>query len=175
MDISSGNVVFGVTCPGELMQQLQDRDTENVRKIKKLQMTYSKDRVSYECQIGCGDLSIVANFIEAIDSLEELSIYNLERDASAISQAIWKHADSLKSLAIHSPPYRHNHVWVASSVKDVADELQLKSFELDMSLEEAESLATRNDAAPKDEPEPTLRGISLFLNHTRNFSNWRLV
>lgn len=140
MDIRSGNVVFGQTCPGTLMQDLQRNQPENVAKIKKLQTSFSRYKVTYLCPVACRDLSIIGNFIEAIDALEELSVLNYEHDASALWPAISRHADSLSSLAIHTPPQGQSHVWTPATIKDAADGLpQLKQLEMDVNLDEAES------------------------------------
>ena len=140
MDISTGNVAFGLTCPGILMQRLQGEDLENVRKIKKLQTSFSKGKVTWQCSIGCNDLNVVRNFIEAIDALEELSVLNYEADTSVLWGAIFHHAKSLRSLAIHTPPQWQFDTWTPSTVKQIHDRLpQLKNMELHISLEEAES------------------------------------
>jgi hypothetical protein len=138
MDISSGNVAFGVTCPGTLMYELQ-KDPENVHNIKSLQTSFSKNHVTWQCPVGCKDLKIVANFIESINALEELSVLNYEKDTSILWPAIFHHWKSLKSLAIHTPPQMRPDVWTVSIVTEVADRLpQLKRLEVDVSLEEAE-------------------------------------
>ncbi|KAK1750052.1 hypothetical protein QBC47DRAFT_394529 [Echria macrotheca] len=138
MDISSGNVAFGRTCPGEVMQDFLRDQPENVAKIKKLQTSYSRGEVTYQCPIGCKDPAVLRDFISSIDRLEELSIINYEAEASALWPAIFKHAASLKSLSIHTPPQHHSHLWTPATTAEAVKQLpQLKQLELDVELGEA--------------------------------------
>ena len=138
-DISSGNVEFGLLCPGSLMQSLRRDDLDNVRKIKSLQTSYSTAHVTWQCPVGCSDLNIVKDFIESIDSLERLLVLNYEADASSLWAAIFHHAKSLSNLAVHGPPQKQLEVWTPSMVNQVGNNLtELKTLEIDISLEEAE-------------------------------------
>lgn len=146
MDISFGNVAFGVTCPGVLMQQLQRDNLEHVCKIKVLQTSFSRGPAYYQCPVGCGDLNIVKNFVDSIDALEELSVLNYEFDVSLLWQAIFHHSESMTSLAIHTPPPRQLDTWTTSTVKQIHERLlKLRKMELDISLEEAESFLIKEE------------------------------
>ena len=84
MDISSGNVSFGRTCPGVLMEDFRLNMPSSVANIKKLELSFSRYRVFDLCAVGCTDLAIVRNFISSIENLEDLSVINYEPDASVI-------------------------------------------------------------------------------------------
>jgi len=84
MDISSGNVSFGRTCPGVLMEDFRLNMPSSVANIKKLELSFSRYRVFEICAVGCTDLAIVRNFISSIENLEDLSVINYEPDASVI-------------------------------------------------------------------------------------------
>ncbi|KAK3370915.1 hypothetical protein B0T24DRAFT_627373 [Lasiosphaeria ovina] len=140
-DISSGNVDFGITCPGTVMRDLQRDEPEQVAKIKTLQTSYSSTQKAYQCDLWSTDLRPVNSFIKAIDGLEELTIYNYERDVPALWEAIFHHGHSLRSLAIHTPTCSSMPagLWTHDAVRAVADRLPLlKHLELDASPAEAE-------------------------------------
>ncbi|KAK3344499.1 hypothetical protein B0T25DRAFT_585269 [Lasiosphaeria hispida] len=140
MDISSGEVSFGRTCPGTLMQDLQRNNSDQVAKIKKLQTSLSRHEVTYQCPVPCRDLDIVYNFITSINALEELSVLNYERDVSGFWPTVFHHANSLHSLAIHTPPQNYSHIWTPATIATVASGLgNLKNLEIDLPLKEAES------------------------------------
>ncbi|KAK0712080.1 hypothetical protein B0H67DRAFT_555945 [Lasiosphaeris hirsuta] len=171
MDISSGEVSFGRTCPGTLMQELQRNRPDHVAKIRKLQTSLSRYVVTYQCPIPCKDLDIVRNFITSIDAVEELSVLNYERDGSGLWPAVFHHAKSLRSLAIHTPPQDRSHVWTPTTIAAVASELpNLKHLEIDLSLEEAESCVGGAQFADADsvmgEASKLLNLESILINVT---------
>lgn len=136
---------------------------ESVAKIRKLQTSLSRYRVPDLCALGCADLAIVRGFISSIENLEELHVINYELDASAIWPAIFQHAQSLRSLAIHSPPMIRSLVWTPTTTSQVIQGLpQLTRLELDIQLEEAESLLSSTDDARQQQPQqqPTQSVIS---------------
>ena len=154
MDINTGNVDFGRTCPGILMEDLRLNMPESVAKIRKLQTSLSRYRVPDLCALGCADLAIVRGFISSIGSLQELHVINYEPDASAIWSAIFQHAKSLRSLAIHSPPMIRSLVWTPTTTSQVIQGLpQLTRLELDIQLEEAESLLSPTDDAQQQQQQ----------------------
>ncbi|KAK5656896.1 hypothetical protein OQA88_4447 [Cercophora sp. LCS_1] len=144
MDISSGNLDFGRTCPGALMQDLRLSVPEGVAKIQKFQTSLSRHKVPDLCGIGCEDLDIVRSFISSIGNLEELSVINYEPDASAIWPAIFQHASFLRSLAIHTPPQSSRSlVWTPTTTREAIERLRsLKQLELDIDITEAEELVS---------------------------------
>ncbi|CAH0046027.1 unnamed protein product [Clonostachys solani] len=126
MDLGSGIINFYGSCPGGLMKKLLREDLEQVRKIKSLQTTYAKDAL-YGCLYGCGgDLSIANNFIVAIDSLDELSVNNYEKD----------------SLTLHSTPEYYDFITVTPAIarRIVAGFPRLTHLTADISAREAERL-----------------------------------
>lgn len=162
MDITSGDVSFGWTCPGTLMQDLQRDQPSDVAKIKKLLTSFSQYEVTFLCHLPCEDLSIVHDFITSIDALEELSILNYERDGSVLWPAIYHHATSLRSLVIHTPPWEHSNVWEAGRVAAVGERLpNLTHLEVDLPLEEAEALFSASTSSPStDAGSPFELGIA---------------
>ncbi|KAK0613546.1 hypothetical protein B0T14DRAFT_526465 [Immersiella caudata] len=145
MDITSGSVTFGRTCPGTLMQDLQRDHASSVAKIKKLQTSFSQREVTYQCPLPCEDLRIVHDFITSIDALEELSVLNYEPDGSALWPAIYHHASSLRSLGVHTPPLDHSEVWTADTVAAVGERFpNLTHLEIDLPLAEAEALVSNS-------------------------------
>lgn len=74
MDISSGDVSFGRTCPGTLMQSLLLEQPSQVAAIKKLQLSFASANMTDQCPLSSPDLDVVRNFITAIDALDELSV-----------------------------------------------------------------------------------------------------
>ncbi|KAK4441938.1 hypothetical protein QBC34DRAFT_419485 [Podospora aff. communis PSN243] len=141
--ITSGDVSFGRTCPGTLMQDLQRDHASSVAKIKKLQTSFSQREVTYQCPLPCEDLGIVHDFITSIDALEELSVLHYEPDGSALWPAIYHHAASLRSLGIHTPPLDHSKVWTAETLAAVGERLpNLTHLEVDLPLREAEALVS---------------------------------
>ncbi|CAG9983568.1 unnamed protein product [Clonostachys byssicola] len=142
MDFGSGIINFYGSCPGGLMKKLLREDSEQVRKIKSLQTTYAKDAL-YGCLYACGgDLSIANNFIAAIDSLDELSISNYEKDVSILWPAIYRHAETLKSLSLHSTPEYYDFITVTPAIarRIVAGFPHLTHLTVDVSAREAERL-----------------------------------
>ncbi|CAH0042947.1 unnamed protein product [Clonostachys rhizophaga] len=142
MDLGSGTVNFYGSCPGGLMKKLLRENFEQVQKIKSLQTTYAKDAL-YGCLYGCGgDLSIANNFISAIDSLDKLSINNFEKDVSMLWPVIYRHAQSLKSLSLHSTPEYYNFITVTPAIarRIVAGFPHLTHLTVDISAREAERL-----------------------------------
>lgn len=151
MDISFGHVDFGLTCPGSLMQELQRDKPDQVRKIKTLQTSLAKGIVTWQCHVGCGDLSTVENFIKSIEALEELSILNFESDATILWSAIFHHGNSLKKLAIHTPPQQQARLWTLSRMIRVAEHLQqLTHIEMDLPLFQVDKAL---EAAFSNEPQ----------------------
>ncbi|KAK3391293.1 hypothetical protein B0H63DRAFT_467683 [Podospora didyma] len=153
MDISSGNISFGRTCPGVLMEDFRHNLPSSVAKIKRLQLSLSRYRVFDLCAVGCADLAIVRNFILSIENLEELSVINYEQDLSAIWPAIFQQAKSLRGLAIHSPPgIRAGGVWTAATTRGVIQGLpKLEWLELDIGLEEADGLLSPSQGSAGNE------------------------
>lgn len=119
---------------------------EQVRKITKLQTTLSSRELVYQCPLPCGDLGIVHNFITSIDALEELSVLNYEPDGAALWPAILHHAQSLNSLAIHTPPQESSETWTPETVATAASGLPgLKHLEMDLSLDTSDSFIASTD------------------------------
>lgn len=150
MDISSGNVSFGRTCPGSLMQNLLCDKPDQVRKITKFQTSLSARELPYQCALHCEDLKTVDKFMTTIDNLEGVSVLNFEPDGSSLWPAIFHHGKSLQSLAIHTPPqtYDHARTWTPATVKDLTSGLpNLRHLEMDIAVEEAESLLTSTSSA----------------------------
>ncbi len=148
MDITSGDVAFGRTCPGTLMQSLRREQPSSVAAIKKLQLSFASAEVTYQCPLPTKDLRIVHDFVAAIDSLEELSVLHYERDGSNLWPAVFHHAKSLRSLSIHTPPQDHSCVWTPETAARVTTGLtSLEHLEVDIPLEEAESLLSGNALA----------------------------
>jgi hypothetical protein len=104
LDISSGIVKFGPTCPGVIMEQLRQEDPARVQNIRKLETCYSTGFSVWGCQLGCGDPSVMVNFINAIRALEDLQIRNYHQNIDVLWPAIFQHCHSLKRLAIHCLP-----------------------------------------------------------------------
>ncbi|VUC25956.1 unnamed protein product [Clonostachys rosea] len=156
MDLHSGVVNFYGSCPGGLMQKLMREDLEHVRKIKSLQTTYAKGAL-YGCLYGCGgDLSIVNNFINAIDSLDELSINNYEKDVSILWPMIYRHSESLKSLALHSTPEYYDFITVTPAIAKRIDAgfPHLTQLTVDVSAQEAERLFNEaSDSSDRSQPQ----------------------
>lgn len=139
MDLGSGIIKFYGSCPGGLMKKLLRENLEQVRKIKSLQTTYAKDAL-YGCLYACGgDLSIANNFIGAIDSLDELSINNFEKDVSVLWPVIYRHAESLKSLSLHSTSEYYEFITVTPAIarRIVAGFPNLTHLTVDISAREA--------------------------------------
>ncbi|CAG9945677.1 unnamed protein product [Clonostachys rosea f. rosea IK726] len=142
MDLGSGIIKFYGSCPGGLMKKLLRENLDQVRRIKSLQTTYAKDAL-YGCLYACGgDLGIANNFIGAIDSLDELSINNYEKDVSILWPVIYRHAESLKSLKLHSTPEYYDFITVTPAIarRVVAGFPQLTHLTVDISAREAERL-----------------------------------
>lgn len=148
MDIASGTVTFGRACPGKIMQTLQQSQPDNVAKIKKLQLSISRYCVSCLCNVPCKDLAIIRNFIISISALEELLVLNYESDWSELWPAVFRHAESLTSLVIHTPPHDlSSSIWTPEVLVNVAKDLpNLKHLEMDLPLGEAESLLSASPA-----------------------------
>ncbi|KAM7193668.1 hypothetical protein V8F20_008305 [Naviculisporaceae sp. PSN 640] len=147
MDMSSGDVAFGCTCPGTLMQDLLRDKADQVRKITKFQTSFN--------------LGIVHRFITSIDKLEDLSVLNYKFDGSALWPAVFHHAKSLRSLAIHTPPHVYifefkYKTWTPSTVRALASRLpNLRHLEMDIPLAEAESVLAKfqsTSSAPGIQP-----------------------
>ncbi len=162
MDISSSKLIFGQSCPGMLMQQLMEKDTNNASKIRQLQTGYSWWQSEWVCEMGCRYPRIVAKFIAFINATQSLSIANFEKDMSLIWSAILQ-SKNLTRLSIYTPPfYASEHlsinVWTPEAVRDVADELQqLVELEMGVTLKDAESaLAVTNGV---DEGETALTEV----------------
>lgn len=129
------------------MEDLRLNMPESVANIRKLQTSLSRHSLPDLCAIGCEDLDIVRGFISSIDKLEELSVINYEPDASAIWPSIFQHGNSLRSLAIHTPPQRPTLVWTPTTTSEAIEALpHLTRLELDIGLEEAESLLSPTDS-----------------------------
>ncbi|KAK3326660.1 hypothetical protein B0H66DRAFT_551467 [Apodospora peruviana] len=143
VNLSSGILHFGNTCPGTLMQRLLRENRSQVQKIKKLQTAFSLHPSNWGCPIGARDASEVTQFIQAIPRLEELDIYNYVQNFDVLWPAIFHHAASLGSLAIHSPPQfvpKPGGIWTAEAVKRVADELlQLRRLDMDIDTDTAKA------------------------------------
>ena len=99
---------------------------EDVAKIRKLQTSLSRYKVADLCGIGCEGLDIVRGFISSIGNLEELSVINYEPNASAIWPAIFQHANSLRSLSIHTPPQSYRAlVWTPTTTREAIERLPI--------------------------------------------------
>ena len=143
IDISSGEVKFGPLCPGTVMQWLRLEQLRSVRRLKRIQTAFSAASGTWSCQVGCGDPTIVAKFIKAPRSLEELSILNYHLDIDILWPSVFKHANSLKRLEIHTQPQEvpgGDRVWTVESVKHVASELpNLRHLALDITVDAAKA------------------------------------
>jgi len=139
MDISSGIVKFGETCPGPIMERLRQENPTGVRRIKKLEMSYSTGSSVWACRVGCGEPSVMVQFLEAMEALEDLQIHNYHPNFEVLWPAIFRHGPNFKRLAIHSlPEYAGDPgaVWTVEVVKRVANEMPLlTSFEMDVDHE----------------------------------------
>lgn len=63
---------------------------------------------------------------------------NYNRDGSALWPAVFHHVKSLHSLAIHTPPLDHSHIWTPESVTAISAGLpHLTHLEIVLPLEEA--------------------------------------
>lgn len=132
------------------MKQLQVEVPHHVRQIKTLQLSFSTEPVTYMCPIGCGDIRTATNFIASIDSLESLSVLSYEADSSELWAAIRKHAGSLKSLSIHTPPQMWSDTWTPAMLdRHWHGFRQLRRVELDVTVPEAEAyLAGKHPLPP---------------------------
>jgi hypothetical protein len=106
------------------MKRLLTAKPETVRSLTSLQTAFSREKITYMCLKGSRDLTTVAAFIGAIDALEELRIVNHEPDVHILWPGIYAYAQSLQTLAIHTPPGAGQHaVWTAAAVREAAERL----------------------------------------------------
>jgi hypothetical protein len=172
MDITSGHVSFGPTCPDTLMCSLQNSQPEAVAAITSLQTSFATSLKKYEhcwpCAAPAKDGSALASFISSISALQSLSIHNYENDIDILWRSIFGHADSLRNLGIHTPPQRETvKIWTLDVVGEVRERLpNLRDLELDISLADAERrLQIAHGVEGLDH--------SLVLVELTNFSNLR--